>query len=335
METIADFVVEPGDIVPFVLAWHPSNTDPPRPLDAERAVKDTARWWRKWAKRSQYEGEWRDTVTRSLITLKALTYAPTGGIVAAPTTSLPEWIGSVRNWDYRYCWVRDATFTLLALIEAGYLEEAQAWRNWLVRAVAGSPSDLQIMYGVVGRTPAHRVRAARGCPATRSSSPVRVGNAASEQFQLDVYGELFDANFHAMQAGADPDADLLNIQIALLEWLEGRVAPPRRRHLGGARAAPALRALEGDGVGRVRPRGACVRDVHARQRRASTAGSASAPEIHDQVCDEGYDPEKQAFTQAYGSKRMDAAVLMMPLVGFLPRERRAGAAARCGRSSAS
>ncbi len=316
METIADFVVEPGDSVPFVLAWHPSNTEPPRPLDASRAVKDTARWWRKWAKRSQYEGEWRDTVTRSLITLKALTYAPTGGIVAAPTTSLPEWLGSVRNWDYRYCWVRDATFTLLALIEAGYIEEANAWRDWLIRAVAGSPSDLQIMYGVSGERRLTEFELT-WMPGYEQSSPVRVGNAASEQFQLDVYGELFDANFHAMEAGADPDADLLSIQIALLEWLEGawhrpddgiwEVRGPRQHFVHSKVMAwvafdRAVRACEMYKLDHA----SVNRWKHQRQ------------EIHDQVCAEGYDTEKHAFTQAYGSKRMDAAVLMMPLVGFLP-----------------
>ncbi len=315
-ETIADFVVEPGDVVPFVLAWHPSNADPPRPLDGRRAVTDTARWWRKWAKRSKYEGEWHDLVTRSLITLKALTYAPTGGIVAAPTTSLPEWIGGVRNWDYRYCWVRDATFTLLALIEAGYLDEAQAWRDWLVRAVAGSPKDLQIMYGAAGERRLTELELA-WMPGYEGSSPVRVGNAASGQFQLDVYGELFDANFHAMEAGAEPDADLSNIQIALLEWLEGAWHQPDdgiwevrgdRQHFVHSKV---MAWVAFDRAVRASASYDIDADVIARWRQQRR-------EIHFQICDEGYDVNKQAFTQAFGSKRLDAAVLMIPLVGFLP-----------------
>jgi GH15 family glucan-1,4-alpha-glucosidase len=316
LETVSDFVIGPGEKVPFVLAWHPSHETPPRAVDAARATAATTRWWRRWARQSTYRGEWRDLVMRSLITLKALTYAPTGGIVAAPTTSLPEWIGSVRNWDYRYCWLRDATFTLIALIQAGYLDEARSWRDWLVRAVAGSPEDLQIMYGPAGERRLTEFEV-EWLPGYEESAPVRVGNAASEQFQLDVYGEVFDANFHAVQAGGDLNPDLLNIQVELLEWLEGawlraddgiwEVRGPRQHFVHSKVMAwvafdRAVHACDQWGVHNDQA------DRWRRQRH----------EIHQQVCAEGYDAEKQAFVQAYGSKRLDAAVLMMPLVGFLP-----------------
>jgi len=298
------------------MSWHQSHEHPPHPIDVERAIAGTARWWRRWAGQSTYEGRWRDLVTRSLITLKALTYAPTGGIVAAPTASLPEWIGGVRNWDYRFCWLRDATFTLLALIQAGYLDEARAWRDWLVRAVAGSPADLQIMYGPAGerRLTEFQVDWLAGY---EGSAPVRVGDAASEQFQLDVYGEVFDANFHAVAAGAEPDEDLLNIQAQLLEWLEGAWHRPddgiwevrgERQHFVHSKVMAwvafdrAVRTMDRFGIDKERQR-------RWRQVRR---------EIHDQICAEGYDTDKQAFVQAYGSKRLDAAVLMIPLVGFLP-----------------
>src|SRR5690242_9361621 len=198
--TVADFVVEAGERVPFILAYHESHVPPPREFDASRAIKDTTRWWKKWSDQCTYDGEWRDAVMRSLITLKALTYAPTGGIVAAPTTSLPEWIGSVRNWDYRFCWLRDATLTLLAFMNAGYFEEAKAWREWLLRAVAGRPQQAQIMYGIGGerRLPECEVPWLKGF---RESAPVRIGNAASEQLQIDVFGELIDALYQARAHG--------------------------------------------------------------------------------------------------------------------------------------
>ncbi len=203
MTTVADFVVAPGDRVPFVLAWHPSHVTAPDSVDAERALRSTVRWWRKWVRASTYEGDWRDEVVRSLITLKALTYAPTGGIVAAPTTSLPEKIGGVRNWDYRYCWLRDATFTLYSLLAAGYEAEATAWRDWLLRAAAGNPSALQIMYGVRGERRLEE-SSLPWLPGYMGSSPVRVGNAAHQQFQLDVYGEVIDS-LHQTRRVSAPD----------------------------------------------------------------------------------------------------------------------------------
>ncbi len=221
--TVADFVARPGDRVPFVLAWHPSHEPAPRTGDAERLIRDTAASWRRWAKTCRYDGETRDLVMRSLVTLKALTYAPTGGIVAAATTSLPEWIGGVRNWDYRYCWLRDSVLTLLALMTCGYQSEARAWRDWLLRAVAGDPSDLQIMYSILGerRLAEYELDWLEGY---EGSSPVRVGNAASGQFQLDVYGETL-GSLYLMRELFPPDeaqtADSWPLETALLEFLEG------------------------------------------------------------------------------------------------------------------
>src|SRR3954468_22659343 len=198
----SEFMATEGDRVPFVLTWYPSHLAPPRRIDAWGAVLDTKAMWEEWSGRSAYDGEWAEAVTRSALTLKALTYEPTGGIVAAPTTSLPEQLGGVRNWDYRFCWLRDATFTLYALMVAGYVDEAAAWRDWLLRAVAGSPDRLQIMYGPAGerRLPEFELGWLSGY---ENSRPVRVGNAASEQFQLDVWGEVMDAMHQARRAGID------------------------------------------------------------------------------------------------------------------------------------
>ena len=219
--TVAAFVVEEGERVPFVLTWHPSHEPAPRPTDAERALRSTTTWWRRWSRRCAYDGIARDLVVRSLITLKALTYAPTGGIVAAATTSLPEWIGSVRNWDYRYCWLRDSVLTLDALIVGGYHREAIAWRNWLLRAACGDPADLQIMYGVAGERRLDEF-VLDWLPGYEGSAPVRVGNAASGQFQLDVFGEVL-GSLALMRAWApdEVDADSWAFEVAVLEYLEG------------------------------------------------------------------------------------------------------------------
>ena len=315
--TVADFVVEAGDSVPFVLAYHASHHPIPRPVDAHRAMQDTTRWWHRWAAQCTYSGQWRDAVMRSLITLKALTYAPTGGIIAAPTTSLPEWIGSVRNWDYRYCWLRDSTLTLLSLTAGGYREEALAWRNWLLRAAAGDPEDLQIMYGAAGerRLDEYTVDWLVGY---EGSTPVRVGNAASKQFQLDVYGEVL-ATLHrtrALMPDADINHDSWNLELELLECLEGLWRRPDdgiwevrgpRAHFTHSKGMAwlafdrAVRNVHEFGLDGPADRWAKIRD-----------------EIHAQICAEGFDPDLNAFTQAYGSKRLDAAVLLLPLVGFLP-----------------
>jgi len=320
MATSADFSVSPGQQVPFMLAWYPSHEDLPRPIDGRYIIEDTDRWWRDWSGRCTYQGQWRDAVQRSLITLKALTYAPTGGIVAAATTSLPEALGGVRNWDYRYCWLRDATLTLNALMVAGYDDEAAAWRDWLLRAVAGDPSELQIMYGPAGerRLDEWEVPWLAGYGGAK---PVRVGNAASGQYQLDVYGEVMDALNLARQVGIDPGGPAWDLQRVLVEFLETGWREPDdgiwevrgpRRHFTHSKVMAwvaldrAVRGIEQFGL-----------DGPADKWRALRQ------EIHDEVCLKGWDAERGTFTQYYGSKALDASLLMIPLVGFLePHDQR-------------
>jgi GH15 family glucan-1,4-alpha-glucosidase len=316
--TVAEFTVRRGERVPFTLAWYPSQQDLPHPIDATRALARTTSWWHDWSK-SGYDGSWSDQVQRSVITLKALTYAPTGGIVAAPTTSLPEWIGSVRNWDYRYCWLRDATFTLLAFIHAGYEAEAQAWREWLLRAVAGEPSDLQIMYGAAGERRLTEWEVP-WLPGYEGSSPVRIGNAASEQYQLDVYGEVADALYQSRRSAvADRDAPAWELGVELLDFLEDGWRQPDdgiwevrgpRQHFTHSKVMAwvafdrAARIIQEYG------------DPDAQDPTAKWA--AIRDEIHAEVCSKAYDADRKTFVQSYGSSNLDAALLMMPLVGFLP-----------------
>ena len=219
LRTHATFTVAEGDRVPFVLRWFPSNEPAPTRIDAEEELAATVSFWEDWAARCEYDGRWDDAVRRSLITLKALTYAPTGGIVAAPTTSLPEWIGGVRNWDYRYCWLRDATLTLLAFLRAGYVEEAGAWRDWLLRAIAGDPDDLQIMYGVAGERRLTELELT-WLPGYEGSQPVRIGNDASNQLQLDVYGEVIDALYQSRLKGLDASDPAWALARKTFDWLE-------------------------------------------------------------------------------------------------------------------
>ncbi|HXQ86855.1 MAG TPA: glycoside hydrolase family 15 protein, partial [Gaiella sp.] len=219
LHTEAEFDVAPGDRVPFVLTWFPSNQDLPQHTDAEQALVDTDSFWREWVTDCVHVGRFREPLVRSLVTLKALTYAPTGGIVAAATTSLPEALGGVRNWDYRYCWLRDATLTLLALVRAGYDGEARAWRDWLLRAIAGRPGEVQIMYGIAGERRLTEVEL-EWLPGYERSTPVRIGNAASQQRQLDVYGEVLDALYHARLSGLEPSKDAWALIRKLLQWLE-------------------------------------------------------------------------------------------------------------------
>jgi GH15 family glucan-1,4-alpha-glucosidase len=285
------------------------------PIDARDALEDTERWWMEWSQRCQYRGEWKDEVQRSLITLKALTYAPTGGIVAAPTTSLPEYIGGIRNWDYRYCWIRDATFTLYALMLGGYMDEAKAWREWLLRAVAGRPSELQIMYGPAGERRLTELQL-KWLPGYEGSTPVRIGNAAAEQFQLDVYGEVMDALHQARRAGLELEEESWRVQLALMNFLESAWEQPDegiwevrgpRRHFTHSKVMAWVgldRAVKG--VERYGLEGPVDRWRKIRQ------------EIHDQVCRDGYNAEIGAFVQSYGTKTLDASLLMIPLVGFLP-----------------
>jgi GH15 family glucan-1,4-alpha-glucosidase len=251
LHTVADFTVSEGQHISFTLTWSPTHEQEPLPRRWQESLAETEEFWTEWASRCTYRGEWRDAVMRSLLTLKALTYEPTGGIVAAPTTSLPEHVGGTRNWDYRYCWVRDATFTLYALIAGGYSAEAKAWRQWLLNAVAGTPSKIQIMYGLGGerRLPEWEVPWLKGY---ENSSPVRVGNAAHAQFQLDVYGEIMDTMQLARRAGLVPSEYSWRLQTALLRFLEmafadrvtaisgNRLERARSGHLGGSRTGAAF-----------------------------------------------------------------------------------------------
>ncbi|MFD5751619.1 glycoside hydrolase family 15 protein [Streptomyces sp. NPDC127033] len=314
--TCSSFTVGPGESVAFVLTWHPSHEPRPTRVDPFDALAHSLEDWETWAARCRYRGQHRAAVVRSLITLKALTYGPTGGIVAALTTSLPEVLGGVRNWDYRYCWLRDSTLVLGALVSVGYLEEAAAWRDWLLRAVAGDPADLQIMYGLGGerRLPESELPWLRG---HADSAPVRTGNGAVDQLQLDVYGEVMDSLDVARTAGLTPKPHAWNIQLSLLGFLESKWREPDeglwevrgpRRHfvhskvMAWVAADRAVRALEEDPTlrGDVR-RWRAMRD-----------------EVHREVCEKGYDPERNTFTQSYGSAELDAATLLIPRVGFLP-----------------
>jgi GH15 family glucan-1,4-alpha-glucosidase len=225
LTTVADFAIAEGEAVPFVLTWHPSHEPSVEAVDPWRALEETQSWWEEWADGLAYEGEWSDAVLRSSITLKALTYAPTGGIVAAPTTSLPEQLGGVRNWDYRFCWVRDATLTLYSLLSAGYTAEAVAWREWLLRAVAGRPQEMQIMYGPAGERRLPEL-VLDWLPGYEGAAPVRIGNGATGQLQLDVFGEVMDTLHQARVAGIPPDEFAWRMQRSLLDFLEGAWREP-------------------------------------------------------------------------------------------------------------
>jgi GH15 family glucan-1,4-alpha-glucosidase len=315
MTTVAEFTLEAGERIPFALSYHLSHFSPPAAIDPFAAQAETVAWWREWSSHCTYDGPWRSMVLRSLITLKALTYQPTGGIVAAATTSLPEHLGGVRNWDYRYCWLRDATFTLLSLLEAGYVEEARAWRRWLLRTVAGHPTATQIMYGLAGERRLTEWEVP-WLPGYEGSRPVRIGNAASNQFQLDVYGEVLDAMFQARQAGLEPDEEGWQVAGTLLGFLESAWQQPDegiwevrgpRRHFTHSKVMAwvafdrVVKAVEHFGHEGPVNRWREVRDT-----------------IHEQVCRQGFDSQLGSFVQSYGSKELDASLLMIPLVGFLP-----------------
>ena len=308
----AEFSVRAGERACFVLTWHLSWESAPPPIDAIDATAETDAWWRAWSGRSTYKGEWKDEVERSLITLKALTYAPTGGIVAAVTTSLPEFIGGVRNWDYRFCWLRDAALALGALMAAGYVEEATKWRDWVIRAVAGDPEDLQIMYGVGGerRLDEYELGWLRGY---EGSAPVRVGNAASGQRQLDVYGEVADTIYRARRLGMAPVSETLDL---FVRWLEGHwrepddgiweVRGPRRQFVH----SKVMAWVAADRVVKM--------SEESGQQGAVEGLRRMRDDIHEEVCRKGYDAERNTFTQYYGSTQLDAALLLIPQVGFLP-----------------
>ena len=313
LSTVSDFAVSEGEQVPFVLTWYPSNEPLPREIEPGRALGETQAWWRQWADGCRYEGPWRDEVLRSLIVLKALTYEPTGGIVASPTTSLPEFLGGVRNWDYRYCWLRDAAFTLDALLEAGFTGEAQAWRDWLLRAIAGDPADLQIMYGVAGERRLTEFEVT-WLPGYLGSKPVRIGNAASDQKQLDVFGEVMDALYHAEELGLEAESRAWAIQKKLLDHLESEWREPDngiwevrgpRRHFTHSKVMAWVAADR------------AARAVHSHADGSVDRWRRLRKEIHDEVLQKGFDPELNSFVQFYGAKKLDASLLLMPLVGFL------------------
>jgi GH15 family glucan-1,4-alpha-glucosidase len=315
LASVSRWTVGAGDRVPFVLTWHPSHIQPPLSIDPEAALGETESWWQEWSAGGHYPGAWGEAVSRSLITLKALTFSPTGGIVAAPTTSLPEEIGGSRNWDYRFVWLRDATFTLQALMLAGHRAEATAWRDWLLRAVAGDPEDLQIMYGVAGerRLPELTLDWLSGYEHSR---PVRIGNAAHEQLQIDVYGEVMDAIYAARRSGMDHDETVWDLQKLLLENLEGKWPKPDSglwemrgvpRHFTHSKLMTWVafdRAVK------------CIEQWSLEGPVDHWRSLRSA--VRSEIESQGFDDSRNTFTQSFGSQALDASLLLIPQVGFLP-----------------
>jgi GH15 family glucan-1,4-alpha-glucosidase len=315
MTTVAEFEVSEGEAIPFVLTYGPSHLPLPEPINPAQALQDTEDFWTEWCSRCTYDGESRDLVMRSLITLKALTYAPTGGIVAAPTTSLPEKLGGARNWDYRFCWLRDATFTLLALMNSGYTEEASAWHDWLLRAVAGSPDNMQIMYGIMGQRRLLEWEAG-WLPGYEGAQPVRVGNAAHAQLQLDVYGELIDAFYQSRLAELELDQGSWALARTIVEHVGDVWDQPdhgiwerrgERKHYVFSKVMTwvaidrAVKGAERFGYDAPLRRWCALRDT-----------------IHRDVCEKGFDIGQNTFVESYGSPLLDASILLLPSVGFLP-----------------
>jgi GH15 family glucan-1,4-alpha-glucosidase len=316
MSTVAEFILHEGQSIPFVLSYFTSTKELPRPVDAAYSLRQTVRYWQDWAELGPNDfSPWQEPVVRSLITLKALTFNPTGGIIAAATTSLPETLGGSRNWDYRYSWLRDATLTLSSLMAAGYSQEAAAWRDWLLRAVAGEPSKLQIMYGPSGERNLLE-REIPWLPGYEGSKPVRIGNAASDQYQLDVYGEVISALHEGRRLGLPISDPAWELERAILDFLESGWKQPDdgiwevrgpRRHFTHSKVMAWL-AVD-----------SAVRDIEEYDLDGpADKWRALRDEIHAEVCEKGFDPERKTFTQYYGSKELDASVLMIPLVGFLP-----------------
>jgi GH15 family glucan-1,4-alpha-glucosidase len=315
LHTAAEFTVAKGDRATFTLTWGESHKPDPHPINAERALKDTEHFWRHWTSQLKYEGLYADAVERSLITLKAMTFRPTGGQVASVTTSLPECIGGSRNWDYRYCWLRDTTFTLLAMTTAGYYEEAAAWQDWLLRAVAGSPDQVQIMYGLKGERQLTEWELG-WLPGYEGSHPVRIGNAAAEQFQLDIYGELLDTFFHALHGIGQHTADDFRVLILLLDHLETMWQRPDDgiwETRGGREQFTYSKMMAWVAFDR-----AILIAKKLRHKAPIEKWEKLRDTIHAEICRKAYDKEKNAFVQFYGAKHLDASLLLMPIVGFLP-----------------
>jgi GH15 family glucan-1,4-alpha-glucosidase len=318
MKTNAQFSVAEGQKISFNLTWYPSNLQEPEPVQIDAAFKKTEKWWHEWSDRCSFQGEWRDAIVRSLVTLKGLTFAPTGGMVAAPTTSLPEQLGGVRNWDYRFCWVRDATLTLQAFLNAGYLQEAEEWREWLMRAVAGSPAELNILYGIRGERRLTELDLP-WLPGYENSAPVRTGNAAYRQYQLDIFGEVVNTLYQAQEAGLPPIPHRRGeMALAMLDFLETGWQQPDegiwevrgpRRHFVHSKV---MAWVAVDRLIKSAEAGRFTTDV--------TRWKKLRADIHEQVCREGFDAGMNSFVQYYGGKHLDASILMMPLVGFLPPE---------------
>ncbi|MEC4020166.1 glycoside hydrolase family 15 protein [Streptomyces sp. H27-D2] len=315
LTTYADFTVSPGERIAFTISWQPSHREPPALPEPESALTATEDFWREWVEQCTYHGPYRDAVVRSLITLKALTYGPTGGIVAAPTTSLPEDIGGSRNWDYRFTWLRDAAITLSSLLRTGYREEARAWREWLLRAVAGDPENLQIMYGIAGERELGEAEL-DWLPGYEGSKPVRIGNGAAGQLQLDVYGEVIEALHLAHMTGLSRNDYASVLQLKLIRWVEEHWNEPDegiwevrgpRRHFVHSKVMTwvavdrTIKLIESGDVDGPLDRWRELRD-----------------DIHRDVCDKGYDAERNTFTQSYGSQELDASLLLIPQMGFLP-----------------
>lgn len=315
LTTVAEFVVKAGETVPFVLTYGPSHLDPPEPIDPQIALQETETFWKEWCSHCTRDGEYHDLILRSLITLKALTFGPTGGIVAAPTTSLPEKLGGARNWDYRFCWLRDATFTLLALMNSGYTEEASAWHNWLLRAAAGSPSSMQIMYGIWGQRRLLEWEAG-WLDGYEGAQPVRIGNAAHAQLQLDVYGELIDAFHQSRMAKLKLDDETWALECNVLNHL-AEVWDEPDHGIWERRGEPKHYVFS-----KVMTWVAFDRGIKS----AETFGfkapllhwQALRDAIHRDVCHRGFDAKENAFVESYGSKLLDASLLLLPAVGFLP-----------------
>ncbi|MGN6403240.1 glycoside hydrolase family 15 protein [Sinomonas sp.] len=317
MRTVSEFTVTEGERVPFVLTWAPSHEPRPRDVDADEVLAGTTSYWKEWSSRTNATGRHRDAIQRSLITLKALTYMPTGGIVAAATTSLPEQIGGPRNWDYRYCWLRDATWTLQSLMAAGYTDEAAAWRDWLLRAVAGDPADLQIMYSLHG---ARRLTETEldWLSGYEGSRPVRMGNAAAGQFQLDVWGEVLDGLALTRNALLKDGDESWDLQTAIMEHLEKiwdqpdnglwEMRGPRRHFTHSKVMAWVAADRMAKGVRESGLPGPADRWEDLRDR------------IHADVMERGFDKERNTFVQSYGSTELDASLLLIPRVGFLPHD---------------